>query len=76
MNNISPQLIQMLKKGGNPQQMLMGILRNNSNPMAENIIGLMNQNDSKGIEAIARNLCASRGINPDELLKNIQNQIG
>lgn len=77
MNNmLSPQLLQMLKRGGNPQQMLSTMLQNNSNPMAQNIIGMMNNNDSKGLEAVARNLCASRGINPDELLKNIQNQIG
>lgn len=75
MNNfqIPPQLMQMLK-GGNPQQILSGMIQNNNNPMLQNVMSMMNNNDSKGIEQLARNLCSSRGIDADELMKNVQNQ--
>lgn len=75
MPKISPQLFQMIKSG-NPQQIAMQMLQNNSNgnPMMENILGMINNNDSAGIETIVRNLCSSRGINADELFNEVQNQ--
>lgn len=78
MNNykIPNQLIQMLK-GGNPQQILTNMLQQNcNNPMAQNIISMMNNNDSQSIENIARNICASRGINADELMSSVKDQFG
>lgn len=77
MNNmqISTQLIQMLK-GGDPQQILLNMLQQNANPMAQNIIGLMNNKDQKGIEQLARNICESKGIDADELMNNVKNQFG
>lgn len=73
--NLPPQLIQMFK-GGNPQQTIMGMLQQNTkgNPMMENVMGMMNNGNSKGVEQIARNLCKSRGIDPDEAFKQIQSQ--
>lgn len=70
------QLIQMIKGGGNPQQMLMGMLQNNmkGNPMMENVMQMANSGNGAGIEQLARNLCKSKGINPDELMSQVQNQ--
>ena len=75
MNNMQfpTQLIQMIK-GGNPQQILSNMLQQNTNPMAQNIIGLINNQDNKGIEQLARNICASKGIDADELMNNVKNQ--
>lgn len=75
MPKIPPQLIQMMK-GGNPQQIAMNMFKQNTanNPMMENVMGMLNNNDSRGIETIARNLCKSKGIDPDELLRNVQSQ--
>lgn len=77
MNNfqIPPQLIQMLKGGRNPQQMLSNMLQGNQDPMAQNIMSMINNNDGNAIEKFARNICKSRGIDADELMKNIQNQL-
>lgn len=76
MNNIPVQLIQMIK-GGNPQQVAMNLLQQNlNNPMAENALNMINNGDSKGIETICRNICKSRNINIDELMKNVKNQFG
>lgn len=70
-------LIQMLK-GGNPAQMLMGMLRQQSgnNPVMQNALDMAEKGDSKGIENLARNLCKEQGINPDEMFNNIKNQFG
>lgn len=70
-------LIQMLK-GGNPAQMLMGMLRQQSgnNPVMQNALDMAEKGDSKGIENLARNLCKEQGVNPDEMFNNIKNQFG
>lgn len=70
-------LIQMLK-GGNPAQMLMGMLRQQSgnNPVMQNALDMAKKGDSKGIENLARNLCKEQGVNPDEMYNNIKNQFG
>lgn len=77
MNNfqLPPQLLQMMKNGGNPQQMLMGMLNGKNDGVSQNIMSMLNSNNSNGIETIARNLCKSRGIDPDELMKSIQSQL-
>lgn len=68
-------LIQMLK-GGNPAQMLMGMLKQQSgnNPVIQNALNMAEKGDSKGIENLARNLCKEQGVNPDEMFNNIKNQ--
>lgn len=70
-------LIQMLK-GGNPAQMIMGMLRQQSgnNPVIQNALNMAEKGDSKGIENLARNLCKEQGVNPDEMFNNIKNQFG
>lgn len=70
-------LIQMLKCG-NPTQMLMGMLRQQSgnNPVMQNALDMAEKGDSKGIENLARNLCKEQGVNPDEMFNNIKNQFG
>lgn len=77
MNNfqLPPQLLQMMKGGGNPQQMLMSMLNGKNDGISQNIMSMLNSNNSNGIETIARNLCKSRGIDPDELMKSIQSQL-
>lgn len=74
MNRMNPNIFNLLKSGGNPQQILSNMLKGNNNPMAQNIISMMNNNDSKGIEQLARNLCRSKGIDPDQMMNDIQNR--
>ena len=70
--NINPQMISLLKSG-NPQQMAMNMLKQNmgNNPILQNVMNMTNNNDIKGIENIARNLAKSRGVNIDELYKQV-----
>lgn len=71
------QLIQMLK-GGNPQQMLMGMLTQQSgnNPMMKNVLEMVQKNDAAGVEQLARNLAKEKGINADDAISQIRQQFG
>lgn len=70
--------------GTNPmvsaQQFLQNILSNKSmiekNPMAQNVVNMLNNGDSKGLEQMYRNLCKERGINADEAYRNAVNKLG
>lgn len=72
------QLIQMIRSGGNPQQSIINIMKQQagSNPVMGNAINMMEKGDNAGIEKLARNLCKEKGINPDEMLSKVQNQFG
>lgn len=71
------QLVQMLK-GGNPQQMLMGMLTQQSgnNPMMKNVLEMVQKNDAAGVEQLARNLAKEKGINADDAISQIRQQFG
>jgi len=58
------QLLQMIKNSGNPQQFMMNLVSTqaNKNPVFANLLQLMKNNDSKGIEQVVRNIAASQGI--------------
>lgn len=69
--------IQMLR-GGNPTQMLMGMLKQQSgnNPVIQNALNMAEKHDAQGLEKLARNLCESNGINADDMVKQIKSQFG
>lgn len=63
----------------NPQQFLQNAMQNSElmkNPISRNTIEMMQKGDSKGLEELARNLCAEKGINPEDALKQIKSQFG
>lgn len=72
MMQVNPmQLIQLIKEGKNPQQLMMNILQQrgaNNNPILQNALGMAQNNNIAGLEALARNLAAQRGLNYDEAL--------
>lgn len=50
--NVNPlQLIQLIKGGQNPQQLLMSIMQKqgNNNPILQNAIGMAQQGNSSGL---------------------------
>ena len=57
------QLIQMIKGGQNPQQLMISVLESQmkGTPMGENLIALARNNDTAQIEKIARNLYQQQG---------------
>ena len=62
------QLIQMIKSGQNPQQLLMNILEQQARqtPMGANLLNLVKGNKTAEIEQIARNISQQRGIDFDK----------
>ena len=69
-------LVQMLRGGGNPQAMLMNIMKQNAgnNPVLNNTMQMMEKNDYKGIEQLARNLVKEIGVQVDDLCNQIRGQ--
>ena len=76
--NVNPmQLIQMIKNGQNPQQLIMGILQQqgNSNPIVQNATGLAQSGNTRALQQIARNLASQRGLDFDTEFSNFKNSL-
>lgn len=52
-------------------QQIMSNNRVMGNPMIQNAMSMAQSGNSKGIEQMARNLCKEKGINPDDVMKQI-----
>ena len=63
-------IFQMLMQ--NPQQTIQKSLGNN--PMAGNLVNMINNKDQKGIEQMARNLAKEKGIDPDKMFNQIKSK--
>lgn len=71
------QFLQMIKGGQNPQQLMLNFLSQNmGNPIGNNLYNLANNGDSKGIEAFARNLVQSRGLDFDTEFTKFKKSMG
>lgn len=75
---MNPMQLMGMLRGGNPQQMLMNIMRQNagSNPVIQNTLNMAEKNDMQGIETLARNLCKEKGVDPDQMLTQARNMFG
>lgn len=58
----------------NPALMVNKVLGNN--PVAGNLINLINAKDEKGIEQLARNLAKEKGMDADKLYNQIKGNFG
>lgn len=79
MNNVNPmELVQMIKGGANPQQLMLNFLeqRMGQTPMGANLLSLARNGQTAQIEQIARNMCAQRGINYDQAFADFKRNIG
>ena len=75
--NVNPmQLIQMIKSGRNPQQLLSNILQQQgqNNPILNNAVNLAKNGNTSGLEMLARNLAQQRGLDFDTQFTNFKNQ--
>jgi uncharacterized protein YbaP (TraB family) len=72
------QLINALIKSKNPQQFVMNMLTQMSqgNPMMETLINLAKENDTAGIEKIARNVVSEKGGDFDKEFNSFRKQTG
>jgi len=79
MYQVDPlQLIQMIKNGHNPQQLMMSILENQmaGTPMGANLLTLAKNGQTKEIENIARNLMQQRGLDYDKEFEAFKKHFG
>lgn len=72
------QIIQMIKQGKNPEQVMMYYLQSSlsNSPFGQNIIQMAKNNDKAGIEKVVRNLCEQRGINFDAEFNAFKQNLG
>ena len=72
------QFMQMMRNGNNPQTMIMNMLQQQAgnSPLGQNLLKLAQNNDGKGIEQIARNLCSQRGLDFDKEFAAFKQQLG
>lgn len=67
--NVNPmQLIQLIKGGNNPQQLIMNILQQQAgnNPILNNAMNLAQNGNVNGLEMIARNIAQQKGLDFDK----------
>lgn len=77
MNNMNPfQLIQMIKGGANPQQLMMSFLdqSSNNNPLMSNMKDLIQKKDYSSLEKFARNVAKEKGLDFDKEFENFKRQ--
>lgn len=71
-------LIQMIKNGSNPQQLMLNILEGKAqeNPIYQNLMVMAKQNKTADIEKFARNLVESQGLNFDKEFNAFRQRLG
>lgn len=79
MMRVNPmQLIEMIRQGNNPQQLVMSLLQSQmgNTPMGRQLMMLAQQQDAAALEQIARNICAERGADYDNEFLAFQQLLG
>ena len=77
--NVNPiQLIQMIRSGQNPQQLMLNVLqqRTQDNPLIQNLYQLAQKNDTAAIETIARNIYMEKGLDFDKEFNSFKKTLG
>lgn len=76
--NYPMDLINSIKNGANPQQLIMQVLESQmrGTPLGDNLINLAKENNTKEIERFARNLCAQNGVDFDSEFKAFREKLG
>ena len=57
----------------NPKNMVMNMLKGNTNPIFANLTQMMEKGDDKGIEQFARNICKEKNIDFDKQFGEFMN---
>ena len=78
MYNVDPnRLIQMIRQGQNPQQLMLSVLEGQAgSPMGRNLLNLARNGQTQEIEKIARNLCKERGVDFDQEFMKFRQMFG
>lgn len=63
----------------NPKLFMQNVMQNSNvmkNPLAKNAIHMMQNNDSKGLQEMAENLCKQHGTTAEEVKQMIAKNLG
>ena len=69
----------MLGAMKNPQAFIQQMMNNSQimqNPLAKNAMEMYQKGDTKGLQAMAENLCKERGTTPQQVQEMIKKQFG
>lgn len=71
-------ILNMMKNGGNPEQIVLSMLESRAagNPMLETLLQLAQKGDTSGIEQVARNVVNEKGGNFDQQFSNFRKTLG
>ena len=71
------RLIQMIKQGQNPQQLMLSVLEGQAGtPLTNNLLKLAKKGDTAEIEKVVRNLYSQQGRDFDSEFKAFKNMFG
>lgn len=59
-------MLNLIKDGKNPEQLMIAYLKGLNTPMGDSLANMMQNNDQKGLENFARNICAQNGLDFDK----------
>lgn len=79
MYQVNPtQLLEMIKAGHNPQQLIMSVLEGemSQTPMGNNLLTLAKNKDGRALEEIARNISIAQGIDFDKEFSAFKQLLG
>ena len=80
MYQVDPKmLIQMIRQGNNPQQLMLSILQGQAynNPLGKNLLNLAQQGRTEELEKVVRNIYAQQGgSNFDEEFEAFKRALG
>ena len=76
--NINPmEIIQSIRGGGNPQQLMISMLsQQTNNPLFSNLLNLAKNGQTADIEQIARNIMKERGVDFDKEFQAFKQSLG
>lgn len=67
--------MEFMKGIKNPQQFVMNMMRQNSNPMLGQLMQMAKSGNTQQIETFARNICKERGMDFDKSFAEFMKQI-
>lgn len=76
MNRQIQGIVQQIKRGQNPQQIMLNMLSQQTSPMSANLYNLIQQGRTGEIEQIARNIMKQQGRDFDTEFKAFRASIG
>lgn len=79
MNNPLAMMFQMMRGGGNPQQILNQMMGNSQamqNPMIRNAMQMYQSGDVAGLNKMAENLAKEKNTTVDEVKNSIMQKFG